>query len=290
MKRQLKATSKHIFRSPFQSLAAILVLSLTFFLSSAFIMILAGSYSVAQYFATRPQVIAFLKDSADETKINELKAGIQKLSGISAVIFTSKDEALAKYRKQNENDPLLLEMVTSDILPASLEVRSTDPEVLPQVAEILKTKDIVEEVSFHKDIVDNLNKWSRAIKLAGIGLVSSLIISSLCMVFIVIGMKIANRKAEIEIIRLLGGSGWQVVSSFVYEGIIYGIIGGMIGWLLSWLTLLYATPAILCLLIVILFPFSFFPYPSVYAQSNDEKLDELNRQIQEYGQKLKDLA
>ena len=245
MKRQLKATSKHIFRSPFQSLAAILVLSLTFFLSSAFIMILAGSYSVAQYFATRPQVIAFLKDSADETKINELKASIQKLSGISAVVFTSKDEALTKYRKQNENDPLLLEMVTSDILPASLEVRSTDSEVLPQVAEILKTQDIVEEVSFHKDIVDNLNKWSRAIKLAGIGLVSSLIISSLCMVFIVIGMKIANRKAEIEIIRLLGGSGWQVISSFVYEGIIYGIIGGITGWLLSWLTLLYTTPLIL---------------------------------------------
>lgn len=245
MKRQLKVTSKHILRSPFQSLAAILALSLTFFLSSSFIMILAGSYSVTQYFATRPQVIAFLKDSADETKINELKAGIQKLSGISAVVFTSKDEALTKYRKQNENDPLLLEMVTSDILPASLEVRSLDPTVLPQVAEILKTQDIVEEVSFHKDIVDNLNKWSRAIKLGGIGLVSSLVISSLCMVFIVIGMKIANRKAEIEIVRLLGGSKWQVISSFVYEGVIYGIIGGTTGWLLSWIALLYFTPTIL---------------------------------------------
>ncbi|MBI5356294.1 hypothetical protein HZB78_01640 [Candidatus Collierbacteria bacterium] len=245
MKRQLKVTSKHILRSPFQSLAAILVLTLTFFLSSSFILILAGSYSVAQYFSTRPQVIAFLKDSADETKISELKTSIQKLSGVSEVIFTSKNEALDKYRKQNEKDPLLLEMVTSDILPASLEVRSSDSEVLPNIAEILKNQDIVEEVSFHKDIVENLNKWSRAIKISGIILISSLIISSLCMVFIVIGMKIANRKAEIEIVRLLGGSGWQVISSFVYEGIIYGIIGGIIGWLLSWLTLLYTTPLIL---------------------------------------------
>jgi cell division transport system permease protein len=245
MKRQLKVTSKHILRSPFQSLAAILVLILTFFLSSSFIMILTGSYSVARYFSTRPQVIAFLKDSADEIKINELKTSLQKLSGVSGVIFTSKNEALDKYRKQNEKDPLLLEMVTSDILPASLEVRSSDPGVLPQIAEILKTQDIVEEVSFHKDIVDNLNKWSRAIKLSGIGLVSSLIISSLCMVFIVIGMKIANRKAEIEIVRLLGGSGWQVISSFVYEGVTYGVIGATTGWLLSWLALLYTTSLIL---------------------------------------------
>jgi cell division transport system permease protein len=245
MKRQLKVTSKHILRSPFQSLAAILVLTLTFFLSSAFIMILAGSYSVARYFSTRPQVIAFLKDSADETKINELKSSIQKLSGISTITFTSKNQALVKYKKDNENDPLLLEMVTSDVLPASLEVRSTDPAVLPQVAEILTTQDIVEEVAFQKDAVDNLNRWSKAVNISGIVLVSSLIISSLCMVFIVIGMKIANRKAEIEIIRLLGGSGWQVISSFVYEGIIYGIIGGIFGWLLSWLTLLYTTPLIL---------------------------------------------
>ena len=245
MKRQLKVTSKHIFRSPFQSLAAILVLTLTFFLSSSFIMILAGSYSVARYFSTRPQVIAFLKDSADETKINELKSSIQKLSGVSGVIFTSKNEALDKYRKQNEKDPLLLEMVTSDILPASLEVRSSDSEILPQIAEILKNQEIVEEVSFHKDIVDNLNRWSQAIKLSGIGLVGSLITSSLCMVFIVIGMKIANRKSEIEIIRLLGGSGWQVISSFVYEGVVYGVIGAATGWLFSWLTLLYATPLIL---------------------------------------------
>lgn len=245
MKRQLKVTSKHILRSPFQSLAAILVLTLTFFLSSSFIMILAGSYSVARYFSTRPQVIAFLKDSADESKINELKSSIQKLSGISAITFTSKNQALVKYKKDNENDPLLLEMVTSDVLPASLEVRSTDPAVLPQVAKILETQDIVEEVAFQKDAVDNLNRWTEAIIISGIALVSSLIISSLCMVFIVIGMKIANRKTEIEIVRLLGGSGWQVISSFVYEGIVYGTIGAITGWLLSWLTLLYTTPLIL---------------------------------------------
>ena len=143
--------------------------------------------------------------------------------------------------KTNENDPLLLEMVTSDILlarPGSPISRPRSPTAGSRNPE---TQDIVEEVSSHKDIVDNLNKWSRAIKLAGIGLVSSPIISSLHMVFIVIGMKIANRKAEIEIVRLLGGSGWQVVSSFVYEGVIYGTIGGITAWVLSWLTLLYAT-------------------------------------------------
>ena len=93
-------------------------------------------------------MIAFLKDSADETKINELKTGIQKLSGISAVVFTSKDEALAKYRKQNENDPLLLEMVTSGYFagqPGSPLHQLRSPAAGCRNP---KTQDIVEEVSF----------------------------------------------------------------------------------------------------------------------------------------------
>ena len=57
----IKSHFQAYIQIPFSILAAILVLSLTFFLSSAFIMILAGSYSVAQYFATRPASDRFSK-------------------------------------------------------------------------------------------------------------------------------------------------------------------------------------------------------------------------------------
>ena len=48
-------------------------------------------------------------------------------------------------------------------------------------------------------------------------------------IFIIIGMKITNRKDEINISRLLGASNYYVKRPFLIEGVIYGLIGSLIG-------------------------------------------------------------
>ena len=68
----------------------------------------------------------------------------------------SKDEALQIYKDLNKNNPLLLEMVTAEILPASLEVYATKPEYLSEIAEFLKKQQGIDEVVFQKNIVDKL--------------------------------------------------------------------------------------------------------------------------------------
>lgn len=245
MKRSFKTTAKHIFRSPFQALAAISVLTITFFMIAIFSLIFGGSEKIIRFFETRPQVIAFFKDNATSDQIDKLKDSINKISGVVETRQVSKEEALVNYREQNKNDPLLLEMVTADILPASLEVRASNPGVLFQIADLFKSQDIVEEVIFQKDIVENLSRWTRIIRYAGLGSVTFLLLSSMLTIMVIIGMKISSHKTEIEIIRLLGGGGWQIISPFVYEGMIYGAVGSLSGWILAWLTLLYSTPVVL---------------------------------------------
>ena len=51
------------------------------------------------------------------------------------------------------------------------------------------------------------------------------------MVFVIIGLKITNRKEEINIARLLGASVFYVKRPFLLEGMFYGLVGGA-GWLL----------------------------------------------------------
>lgn len=245
MTRSLRTAFRHISRSPFQAIAAWAVLTVTFFLAAIFSLTVTGSEMVIRYFETRPQVIAFFKDSAGASQMLDLKNGIEAIAGVTETNYITKKEALEIYREQNKNDPLLLEMVTADILPASLEVRAGSPEILPRIADLLSDQEIVEEVVFQKDIVDNLNRWTKALRWGGLGLVVFLMVSSVFMVIIIIGMKISNHRAEIEISRLLGATRWQVISPFVYEGMVYGVIGATLGWILAWLTLLYSTPLIL---------------------------------------------
>jgi cell division transport system permease protein len=59
---------------------------------------------------------------------------------------------------------------------------------------------------------------------------------------IIIGMKISQKKKDIEIMRLIGAGGWYVRWPFIVEGISYGAVGAILGWGISSGTLWWATP------------------------------------------------
>jgi len=140
-------------------------------------------------------------------------------------------------------------------LPASLEVSAMNLTVLPEIAKTLKEEPVVEEVIFQEDVVSVLNNWLRTLRLAGAFLVGFLILISVFTVLIVIGMKIAAKKEEIEILALVGANKGYIRWPFIIEGIIYGLISGFIAWLSSYLLLLYSTPFLVTFLAGIpLFP------------------------------------
>ena len=67
--RATKTTLKHIRRSPYQSLAAVFIMMLTFLSITIFSFIVFGSSSIINYFESKPQVTAFFKDEATAADI-----------------------------------------------------------------------------------------------------------------------------------------------------------------------------------------------------------------------------
>jgi cell division transport system permease protein len=242
MKPLLRITWTHIRRSPYQSLAAVTIMTLTFFIISIFTLLGAGSQVVLNYFETRPQVTAFFKDEITGSQVDSLKAKLMETGKVKEMKYVSKEEALAIYREQNKNDPLLLEMVTANILPASLEVSTTNIAYLGEVAEILRQEPNVEEVIFQEDIVKALHSWTTNIRLIGLGLALAFSFAALITILVIISMKVALRREEVEIMGLIGASRGFIRAPFLFEGLFYGAVGVIIAWLVSFLLLLYATP------------------------------------------------
>lgn len=241
---KLNTTWSHIRRSPYQSLAAITIMLFTFFTASIFILIGVGGTKIIDYFESRPQITAFFKDEATQDQINVISQSIQDTGKVSSTRFVSKEEALKIYQEQNKNDPLLLELVTADVLPSSLEVSANNPKDLDFLAGTLKSQDAVSEVVFQKDIVDTLVSWTSAIRRIGVVLFAILATISILIIITVVGMKISVRREEIEIMRLVGASSWYVRLPFIYEGALYGVIGAILAWILSYILLFLTTPFI----------------------------------------------
>ncbi len=242
MKKILSTTRKHIRRAPYQALAAIAVLTLTFFLAASYFLVMAGSEQILRYFETRPQVTVYFTDETNEEKIKDLQQRLLQDSQISQVNYISKDQAYKIYQEQNKNDPLLLEMVSADILPASLEISAKSVNSLPKIANKISSEQGVEEIVFQEDVIEALTTWTNAVRISGIALLVLLSFTSLLIILIIIGLKVAARKTEIGILRLVGATTWYIIGPFILEGIFYGIVGAFFAWGTTYILILYSTP------------------------------------------------
>ncbi|MEI8067696.1 MAG: permease-like cell division protein FtsX [Candidatus Shapirobacteria bacterium] len=232
----LKTTWHHIRRSPFQSMVAIIAMIACFFAISFYAIISDGLSTVIKYFETKPEVTIFLKDGLDTNAIQTIQKDLASYPNVKETKYISKEKALSIYKEQNKDNPMLTEMVTASILPASFEIIVSDPKVLEQIYQNYSSKtNIVDEVIYQKDVIKSLLEWTEIIKRIGISI--ALIIGSISFltVFTIIGMKVTNRKEEIRISRLLGASAFYVKKPFLLEGMIYGVTGALVGSLLSFI-------------------------------------------------------
>lgn len=237
-----KTAWTNIRRSPYQALAAVLIMCLTFLVVSFFTFLLFGSSKVVSFFESKPAVTAFFKNEATTAQINSLQNSLSTSGRVASIKYVSKDDALKIYKQQNANDPLLLDLVSADVLPASFEISAVKIDDLQNISDTLKKSSIVSEVIYQKDVVSALTAWTSAIRKIGIALIILLSLVSIFIMVTIIGIKISYKREDIEIMRLIGASSWYIRLPFIIEGIFYGIIGAIIGWLISTGVLIYATP------------------------------------------------
>lgn len=240
----IKTSWKHIRRNPYQSLAAILITTITFFTISFFAFIMLSSSIIINHLESQLEVVAFFKEDARQTDINSLQKSLRQSGQIEQLKFVSKKQALEKYRSMHKDDPILLELVTEDILPASLEISAKNTVDLPAIAEKLSNSVIVSEVKYPQDVVSKFTQWTNAIKMIGVGMVTVLAAESVLIIISIVGFKISQKREEIEIMRLLSATNWYIRWPFILEGIFYGIIGTILGWSAAIVCLLYAPPPV----------------------------------------------
>lgn len=233
-----------IRRSPFQGLAGVLITTLTLLVISVFALISFGSIQILKYFETAPQVIAFFKPGEDLTDvtITNIRAQLEATGRLNQFRYVSTREAEAIYKEKNKDNPLLLELVDYNILPASIEISGKTLDDLPVLKNMLSHQEGVEDIVYYEDIIQSLSNWISSVKGIGAGVIGYLTVESVLVILVIIGLQIAGRREEIEILRLLGATPWFIRLPYIFTAVGYGLIGSFIAWGLSYLLLLYSTP------------------------------------------------
>lgn len=254
MSVHIKTAKDYIRRSPFQALAAIFILTLTFFVATLVSILSYSSSKVLKYFETRPQVIAFLKDGI----LPEATAALQnKLSideRIKEIKYVSKEEALEIYKKATSGNPLLGELVSPTIFPASLEFSLKDLSFAQEIIDEVKGEVVVDSVGFTaalggegdlKNVVGRLRTVTTYVRIGGAIFTGILALASFMVILFAISMRMTGRREEIEILNLIGATKGFVRSPIIIEAIIYATVGVIVGWALAFTSVLYSAPGII---------------------------------------------
>lgn len=213
---------RSVRRTPYQSFASFLILLFTLFMALFFFNLVSYFNGVLTYFETKPQVTGFFQSNVTETDILKVKRDLESSGQVKEVKYTSKNEALKDYRELNKDNPLLLEMVSSDILPPSLEVYANKPEHLAQIAAFLQKQPGIDEVYYQENLVNNLLKLTTTLRQVSIVMVSIILIITIVVLMTTTAFKIATKKDEIELLQLLGASKFYIRKPFLAEGIFFG--------------------------------------------------------------------
>ena len=218
------------------SFGAVITIYLSLLLVGIFIATGFIVNSVVQSVEDKVTIQIFIKDGAPSADVNTLQTQLLNDALVEGVDYTTKEEALQKFKKDMAQSPEIIDQLEGNPLPASLDVTLKDPRTVEAMvlkikknAMFLKVADRPdnpeESLKYGQQIVNKLFAFTRVIRIIEVVFVVMLGIVSLIFINNTIRLAIYARRKEIGIMRLVGASNWFIRTPFLLEGVIQALIG-----------------------------------------------------------------
>ncbi|MFA5009899.1 MAG: permease-like cell division protein FtsX [Patescibacteria group bacterium] len=183
----------------------------------------------------RIDVAVFFKETALEKDILELKSQVESWEDVRGVTYVSSQEAMDKFLTENRNRTIIRSIIPEEenFLPASLEIKASDPYKIEGIVEQIRNGQyakVISETSLedNQKIIEKLRNVSSFIQRSSLILAIVLVGVSLMIIFNTIRITIFTRRQEIEIMKLVGATDWYIRWPFIIEGMMYGVIASVL--------------------------------------------------------------
>ncbi|GAM10645.1 cell division protein FtsX [Geobacter sp. OR-1] len=236
----------NIRQNLFINLVTVLTISLGLLIISLFLLLLVNLEGVAHEWTRQVQVTVYLEKEPAAQNMTQLLARIKMLQQTDNVKYIKKDDALKRFRDRLKGQESLMEGVTADLLPASIEITlkrgSRDSESVEAFVRQLKQIPGITEVQYGEEWVRRLTTFMQFSRFVVTLIGGFLLISVLFIVSNTIKLIVYARKDELEILSLVGATRFFIKAPFLIEGIIQGFLGSLLALMLltaSYYTFLY---------------------------------------------------
>ena len=231
----LVSSAGTLARAPLATLLTVAVMALALALPQTVLTLVRDTLAATGDFSGAITLTAYLKGDVSEQKAQQLARTARSRSGVDGVELITATEALAEFRK-NSGLGAALDVLPQNPLPHALVVTpgpaQRDRAAVEALRTFLAAWPEVDAVQVDSDWVNRVNALLgvlRALLWVGASLLAAAVIA---VVGNTIRLEIQNRRAEIEVTKLVGGTNAFVRRPFLYTGVLYGLMAGALAWLI----------------------------------------------------------
>lgn len=236
IKRGLSLAISNVWRNKFLSVATIFVIAVILLIFNTILLVNFIARDAISDLNKKIDIVAYLKESTTYEQSVSIINDLKGVEGVESAIYFSKDDALKQINKLHPDISTAFEKYNlGNPLPASINIKTTDPKYYENVTEFLsqeKYKPYLstlesatsENTSLVTSAAQNLMKITNFAGQIIFWLITIFIIGGALIILNAIQITIFNRKKEIEVMKLVGASHSFIRLPFILESIIYGIL------------------------------------------------------------------
>lgn len=229
----IQDSSSRLIRQPVGSFFTCLVMAVALSLPMGLALLLDNVSQLGGSWQRAAQISLFLDMDVTASAGELLRDDIAAHPDVAEAEWISREQALLEFQEQSGLGEALRELPDNP-LPGSILVTPEviDKHALVALLEELKNLPKVEQAQLDVLWIERL----AAILKMGENFIFALSVLLIAALLLVVGntirLHIENRRIEIEVIKLVGGTDGYVRRPFLYMGAMYGFAGGILAWLL----------------------------------------------------------
>lgn len=202
-------------------------LSVAFVCLASALLVVTNLQAVEKRWAKAGRASIYLKDDATSADVEQLKEALGKVPGVTGVRYVTSGQAREQFTK-DEDPKSALAALPAEAFPASIEVDvATDvtDDALADVVGKLEKLPAVDGVETYQAWTERLARLVRGGVAASAVLAVVVLLSVLAVVGSTMRFALQRRRAEVEILRLVGATDRFVKAPFLIEGSLQGALG-----------------------------------------------------------------
>lgn len=244
----IKEAVTNFSRNWVMSLGAVITIYLSLLLVGVSMVAGAVIGDIVRDLEDKVSIQIFIKDGAATEDVQALQSFVRSDPLVKSVEYTSKDEALDRFREQWAASGEIMDVLERNPLPASLDVELNDPRQVEAMVDKIRTSELFLNVvdrpeeperslAYGEEIIEDLFAFTGMMRIASVVFIVMLASVSLIFISNTIRLAIHARRKEIGIMRLVGASNWFIRTPFLLEGVIQSLIGAFLA--IATLTAMY---------------------------------------------------